>query len=74
MLSNKNTKYLLYKFNDWIKFWGAEKNVLRHSSKVNDIVSLQKIEEIDKQFLIEKLIYEVGKQEPVSYRNGGKKA
>ena len=40
MLSNKNVKYLLYKFNDWIKSLGAEKVFIRHSSKVNDIVGL----------------------------------
>ena len=68
MLSNKNAKYLLYKFNDWIESLGGEKILIRHSSKVNDIVGLQKIEEKDKQFLIEKNIYEVEK-EPVRYRN-----
>ena len=44
MLSNKNSKYLLYKFNDWIESMGAEKNLIRHTSKVNDEVGLQKIE------------------------------
>ena len=64
MLSNKNTKYLLYKFNDWIESLGAEKKLIRYSSKVNDIVGLQKIEEKDKQFLMEKIIYEVEKKTP----------
>ena len=59
MLSNKNAKYLLYKFNDSL---GAEKNLIRHSSEVNNIVGLQKIEEKDKQFLIEKFSYEVEKR------------
>ena len=40
----------------------AEKTLISHSSKVNDIVGLQKIEEKDKQFLIEKIIYEVEKK------------
>ena len=62
MLSNKNAKYLLYKFNDWTESLGAEKLLIRHSSKVNDIVGLQKIEEKDKQFLIEKFSYEVEKR------------
>ena len=62
MLSNKNAKYLLHKFNYWTEFLGAEKNLIRHSSKVNNIVGLQKIEEKDKQFLIEKFIYEVEKR------------
>ena len=56
MLSHKNSKYLLYKFNDWIESLGAENVFVRHTSKVKDEVGLQKIEEKDKQFLIEKLI------------------
>ena len=64
MLSNKNAKYLLYKFNDWIESLGAEKILIRLSSKVIDIVGLQKIEEKDKQSLIEKIIYEVEKKSP----------
>ena len=64
MLSNKNAKYLLYKFNEWIESLGAEKKLIRYSSKVNDIVGLQKIEEKEKQFLIEKIIYEVEKKTP----------
>ena len=44
MLSNKNAKYLLCKFNDWIESLGAKKKLIRHISKVNDIVGLQKIE------------------------------
>ena len=58
----KFQKYLLYKFNDWIESLGAEKNLIRHTSKVKDEVRLQKIEEKDKQFFIEKLIYEIEKK------------
>lgn len=36
MLSHKNAKYLLYKFNDWIESMGAEKILIRHTSKVKD--------------------------------------
>ena len=64
MLSNKNAKHLLYKFNDWIESLGADKILIRYSSKVSNIVSLQKIEEKDKQFLIEKNIFEVEKKSP----------
>ena len=62
MLSNKNGKYLPYKFNDWIETLGAEKLLIRHSSNVSNIVGLQKKEKKDKQFLIEKNIYEVEKR------------
>ena len=64
MLSHKNSKYLLYKFNDWIESLGAEKILIKHTSKVKDKVGLQKIEEKDKQFLIEKLIYEIEEKNP----------
>ena len=48
---------------------GAEKILIGHSSKVNDIVGLQKIEEIDKQFLIKKNYLWGCKKEPIYYRN-----
>ena len=45
LLSNKNAKYWLHKFNDWIVSMGAEKTLIRHISKVRDKIGLQKIEE-----------------------------
>ena len=42
LLSNKNSKHLLYKFNDWIELVGAEKILIRHSSKAKDVVGLKK--------------------------------
>ena len=57
--SNKNSKYLLYKFNDWIESLGTEKLLIRHTSKAEDSQGLKKIEERDKQFLIEKIIHSV---------------
>ena len=62
MLLHKNAKYLLYKFNDWIESMRAEKFLIRHTSKVKDEIGLQKIEEKDKQFLIEKIIAEIEKK------------
>ena len=64
MLSHKDSKYLLYKFNDWIESLGAEKILIRHTLQVKDKLRLQKIEQKDKQFFIEKLIYEIEKQNP----------
>ena len=43
---------------------GAEKISIRHSSQVKDKLRLQKIEEKDKRFFIEKLIYEIEKKNP----------
>ena len=34
LLSNKNVKYLLHKFNDWIKSMGAKKKLIRHTRKL----------------------------------------
>ena len=62
MLLHKNAKYLLYKFNDWIESMRAKKFLIRHTSKVKDKIGLQKIEEKDKQFLIEKIIAEIEKK------------
>ena len=47
---------MLCKFNDWLESMGAEKFLIRHTSKVTDGFVLQKIEGKDKQFLIEKII------------------
>ena len=33
LYANKNSKYLRYKLNDWIEFLGAEKLLIRHTSK-----------------------------------------
>ena len=41
LLSNKNAKYLLYTFNDWIESMGAERILIRHTSKVRDKIGLQ---------------------------------
>ena len=48
-----------YKFNDWIESMGAEKILIIRTSKVRDKIGLQKIEEKDKQFLIEKVIAKI---------------
>ena len=45
ILSNKKSKYLLYKFNDWIESMNVEKILIRRTSKVKDVVGLLKIEQ-----------------------------
>ena len=64
LLANKNSKYLLYKFNNWTESLNAEKIKIRHSSKVKDDIGLITIEEKDNQFLIEKIIGAVEKYNP----------
>ena len=60
-LSFKNSKYLFYRFNDFIKAYGNPRYKLLHTKKKKmlDTVSIKKIEEKNKQFLIEKLIHSV---------------
>ena len=41
---------------------GAEKILIRHSSKAKDVVGLKKIEEKDREFLIEKIVYSIEKE------------
>lgn len=69
--SNKNSKYLLHKFNDWLEFAGGQKKLIRHVSKSKGNIGLKIIEEKDKQFLIEKLIHSVEKENP--YKTATKK-
>ena len=61
MLTNKNSKYLLYKFNNLTQSLNAEKIKIRHSSKVKDDIGLIKTEEKHNQFLIEKITVAVEK-------------
>ena len=57
--SNKNAKYLLYKFNDWIESMEGEKLLIHHTAKTKDDFSLKTTESTDRQFLIEKLIHSI---------------
>ena len=51
----KNSKYLFYQFNDFVKVYGNLRYNLLHTKKMLDSVGLKK----NKQFLIEKIIHEV---------------
>ena len=64
LLSNKNAKYLLYKFNEWIESMGTEKILIWHTSKVKDNIGLQKIEEKDKHFLTQKITAKIENKNP----------
>ena len=44
LITNKNSKDLLYRSNDWIDSLGAEKNRIRLSSTVNDDVVIKEIQ------------------------------
>ena len=70
LYANKNSKYLLYKFNDWIEsLEGAENFIIRHTVKAKDSVSLKTIEKKYRQFLIEKIIHEIEFKNPYEISN-----
>ena len=56
-LAFKNSKYLFYRFNDFIKAYGNPRYKLLHTKKLLDTVGLQKVEQKNKQFLLEKIIH-----------------
>ena len=57
LLSFKNSKYLFYRFNNFIKSYGNPRYKLLHTKKLLDTVNVDKIKKKNKQFLIEKLIH-----------------
>ena len=59
LFANKNLKYLFYKFNDKIEALGREKRNIRYTAKMKDSISLKKIEERDRQFLLEKIVHSI---------------
>ena len=56
LLAFKNSKYLFYRFNDFIKAYGNPRYKLLHTKKLLGTVGLQKVEQ-KKQFLLEKIIH-----------------
>ena len=59
LLAFKNSKYLFYRFYDFVKAYGKSRYKLLHSRKMLDTVGMKKVEEKNKQFLLEKIIYGV---------------
>ena len=59
LYSNKNAKYLFYRFNDYIKMSGEQPQTIKHTLKVKNEIGLEKIEKTDRQFLVEKIIHSV---------------
>ena len=53
LLAFKNSKYLFYRFNDFVKAYGNPRYKLLHTKKMLDSVGLKKVEDKNKQFLIE---------------------
>ena len=61
LLTNKISEYLLNKLNNWIESLNAEKIKIRHSSNVKDDTGFIKIEEENNQFLIDKILVQLNK-------------
>ena len=55
---------MFYRFNDYIKMSGGKIKIIKHTFQIKDTVGLKKIEERDKQFLVEKIIHCVEFQNP----------
>ena len=55
LLAFKNSKYLFYRFNDFVKIYGNPRYKLLHTRKMLDSVALKKLEDKNKQFLVEKI-------------------
>ena len=47
LYSNKNSKYLFYRFNDYIKMSDGKRQIIKHTLKIKDSIGLKKIEERD---------------------------
>ena len=56
LLSFKNSKYLFYVFNSFVRLYGNSRYKLLHTTVMKDSVALEKIADKNKQFLVEKLI------------------
>ena len=56
LLAFKNSKYLFYRFNGFVKMYGNPRYKLLHTRKMLDTVGLKKVEEKNNQFLIQKII------------------
>ena len=57
LLPFKNSKYLFYRFNNFIKAYANPRCKLLPTKKMLDTVGLQKVERKNEQFLLEKIIH-----------------
>ena len=64
LYANKNSKYLFYRFNEYIKAYGGKRRKIKHTKKLKDSIGLKKTEERNTQFLVEKIIHSVQFQNP----------
>ena len=60
-LSNKNLKYLLYRYNDFLISRGLSTAEIRQTKLTSDEIVMEKLQNRDWQYLIKSLIYKVDK-------------
>ena len=63
LYSNKNLKYLFYRF--YIKAYRSKRNKIKHTQKIKNTIGMQKIEERNKKFLVEIIIHSVEFSNPM---------
>ena len=68
LCTHKNTKYLFYGFNDYVKAYGSHRQKLRHTRKIKDSIGMQKLEQKSKQFVVEKIIHGIGFKNPYNIK------
>ena len=59
LLAFKNSKYLFYRFNNFVELYGNPRYRLLHTRKMKDSAVLKKIEDKNKRLLVEKIIHDV---------------
>ena len=68
LYAHENTKYLFYRFNDYVKAYGSHRQKIRHTRKIKDSIGMQKLEEKSKQFLVEKIIHGIEFKNPYNIK------
>ena len=68
LYAQRNTKYLFYRFNDYVKAYGSHRQKIRHTRKIKDSIGMQKLEEKSKQFLVEKIIHGIEFKNPYNIK------
>ena len=64
LYAHKNSKYLFYCFNDYIKADRNSRRKVKRTRKVKDSVGMQKLEGKSKQFLVKKIDYGIESKNP----------
>ena len=56
LFAHKNSKYLFYRFNEYVKAYGGSRKKIRHTRKYENSIGKQNLEQKCKQFLVKKII------------------